>query len=288
MKAQQDEIKVNHDILETERDSLNEEKRQLSQQRQDLVQQVQGMNEKITSSQEIISVVTQRLTLDSSADAVVIQEAIDSLHDQLSEAKEAIKAKASESTARGQDHEALESQHSIELSEKDSKIRELEEVIHSQTRQVHGLSKRVTDLQSELSTMQAQAHTERPGPAPRQISQADSLMTSGAAPSPSASSYTIVPKPLPPPASVIDATLPPSLRRKRHVSLNLLKTRMSGPPPSLLSSSSSHTDARHDAASSGGEVTAHETHATVPYYQSQISDEAVFWCAACQGDLITL
>jgi septal ring factor EnvC (AmiA/AmiB activator) len=175
----------------------------------------------------------------------------------------------------------LKSQHALEVSERDSEARKLADELHEQFTQSHRLAKQVADLESELTALRGGIRV------PREKSNvaAMSPRRPTALQSPRGASYTHTPSPIVPSSASIDSTLPPSVRHKRQVSLAMLKARMSGPPPSL---SREHGDDRSmHALVEEGQADDADLHYPKTF-RSQVSDEAIFWCPECHGDLITL
>lgn len=153
-------------------------------------------------------------------------------------------------SAEGQDDPVAlaQAQHALEISNYASQLRSVESALHAESSRSHGLSKQIADLQAELAE------------AMRTRSETAAIVAP-------AVSYRLAPT-----TNMIDEGLAPSVKQKRRVALALLKARLSAaaglPGTPSLSQENGH---KSDHS-----------------FQNQLSEDAVFWCPCCDGDLISL
>ncbi|KAJ9105812.1 hypothetical protein QFC19_003380 [Naganishia cerealis] len=144
----------------------------------------------------------------------------------------------------------VQAQHALEISNYSSQLRSIESALHAESSRSHSLSKQITDLQAELFETK------------RQLQQRETYPSTA----PSLVSYRLAPT-----TTMIDEKLPPSVRQKRRTALALLKARLTAAAGSAPGTPLNETDHRPDHL-----------------FRSQLSEDAVFWCPCCDGDLISL
>ncbi len=178
----------------------------------------------------------------------------------------------------------------LELSSMAARLRTAETALHEETSRTHTLSRQLTDMQAEVT--QAQRDRE----------EALRFVNQGVGSSRSAGSYGALDRRIaspPPVAAVIsprapvDYDLPPSVRHKRHVSLQALRARMTSRPrdsqrrPSYSRASNSGVSSLKEDDESEREGSATHTLHRVRQ-RRQYGDDVVFSCPCCTGDLISL
>lgn len=260
-------MNVEQDIIITERDALLQEKTEAEETRRALSSQLEASTAEANKSKALMQALMGTLDV-SGEDSEAILPAIASLKEKLLVA-EARSADTSKDDAIA----AMQSQHVIDVSERDSAIRRAQDEAHQQTSKNHEMSKRIEDMEQELASLRTQLSTT--GHTPTNTGNATPRSDGQR----SATFAVPISTQVAPPSASIDASLPPSMRHKRQVSLAMLKARMSGPPISLGGRSP-------DAITEEEEEEHMARHG--PTFASQISDDAVFWCPECEGDLITL
>lgn len=158
--------------------------------------------------------------------------------------------KESAKTAEGQeDPVALaQTQHALEISNYASQLRSVESALHAESSRSHALSKQIADLQAELAEA-------------RRTPRETATLVGPAV------SYRLAPT-----TTMIDEGLAPSVKQKRRAALALLKARLSAAAGAPGTPSGSHENG----------------HGPDHSFQSQLSEDAVFWCPCCEGDLISL
>ena len=270
-------MNVERDILTTERDALVQEKLEIEEARRTLVAKLDTSMAEGSQSRVLLQTLTNALEVPESETQSITSVVLE-LKERLRAAEQIIQDRSAD-TSKDEAMAAMQSQHVMEISERDSAVRRAEDDVHQQTKKVHGMSKQIGDLEQELASLRAQLATagelsSNPGNAtPRSDGQR------------SATFAVPIPAQIAPPSASIDASLPPSMRHKRQVSLAMLKARMSGPPVSL--GGRSRIAPSDTVAEEEEEAEGHWAHLG-PTFESQISDDAVFWCSECHGDLITL
>lgn len=266
-------MNVEKDILMTERDALAQEKTEAQEKHRNLSNDLDASKTEAAGSRTLLQSLTSVLELPES-DMDTIGPSVKELKEKLRIAEQTIAAGSAKDDAIA----AMQSQHAIDLSERDSAIRRAEDEAHQQTSRVHDMSKQIGDLEQELASLRSQLASRDGAVGEMSANAGNATPRSDGQRS---ATFTIpVPLQVAPPSASIDASLPPSMRHKRQVSLAMLKARMSGPPLSLGGRSIASSDVI-------AEEDDHLAHLG-PTFASQISDDAVFWCPECHGDLITL
>jgi hypothetical protein len=273
LDSQYAEANVERDIVSGERDGLLQETQDAQASIRKLTAQLEQQTKEASRSLAQVEAVTVAL---EQPDATDLVRPINELKERLAGLEQSMAAQSAD-TSKDDATEALRAQHAIELSERDSRIRHMQEDAHAENSRLHRMSKQIGDLETELASLRSKP-TSRPASIP-----------SFATPQPSPvkarpSSFAISgPPAVAPPSASIDASLPPSMRHKRQVSLAMLKARMSGPPPSLARQSSKvNTSEPITEVDETAHAALHTT------FRSQLSDDAIFWCPGCSQDLITL
>jgi hypothetical protein len=119
---------------------------------------------------------------------------------------------------------------------------------------LHAESSRSHSLSKQITDLQAELMEAKRQQQQRDLHPSTSL------------SYRLAPT-----TTMIDEKLPPSVRQKRRTALALLKARLSAASSSAPGTPSNEADHRPDHS-----------------FRSQLSEDAVFWCPCCDGDLISL
>ena len=206
---------------------------------------------------------------------------------------------------------ALKQQHALELSAAHSQVRALETSVFNAEAQVHALQRQMTVLEDELAQLRplarpssrASSHHQQPLPSSvqrrtsaRAVDQSDELRR--------ASFNSHRPSGTSPPATLSAFEgLSPEARHKRKVSLSMLKARIDSEVahqtrPASRSSKSHASPLAKPAGlpaviepvseSQPPTPPAHTQHAH-PAKRPVFMDEShIFWCHACQGDLVVL
>jgi hypothetical protein len=265
------EMNVEKDIIAGEREDLIREKTEAQGSARELAATLEEQRKETERSQVQLKAVASSLEIDV-AESADIETSIREMKTKLRTLEQEL-AERSTDTGKEAEIEALRSQHGIELSERDSRIRRMQEEAHNEANRIHRMSKQMSDLENELATLRSQTASRSipvaPGSTP--LVNVNSRPSSLAVPGPS----LVIP-----PTASIDASLPPSMRHKRQISLAMLKARMSGPPPSL---------SRNTSRTNMSGVIAQDDEAVEAHLPDSLSDDAVFWCSACSSQtLITL
>ncbi|KAH9858271.1 hypothetical protein C2E23DRAFT_865184 [Lenzites betulinus] len=195
---------------------------------------------------------------------------------------------------------ALRQQHALELSAAQSQVRARETALFTAEAQVHAFQRQVAALEDELALLRSHP-LQRPssrGPLPHQLPHRTSSRTVDRSDDLRRASFSSHRAPtssslaVPAPASAFEG-LSPETRHKRKVSLSMLKARID----SEVAASSHHPRSVSSPARRPTPLPAvvepPSQPATPPPVLQQkrpvFMDEAhVFWCHACQGDLVVL
>ena len=266
------EMNVEKDIIVGEREDLASEKKEAQESARELAASLEEQRQEVARSQAQLNAVASALEMDG-VESSDLEDSIREMKTKLRTLEQDL-AQRSVDTGKEAEIEALQSQHGIEISERDSRIRRMQEEAHDEANRIHRMSKQMSDLETELAALRSQSASQTVSVAPGLIplvnnvrSRPSSLAVGG-------------PQVIVPPTASIDASLPPSMRHKRQVSLAMLKARMSGPPPSL---------SRNASKINGSEVMTENDEAAEVHLPDSLSDDAVFWCSACSTQtLITL
>lgn len=277
MEDQKGDSQVEYDIVVTERDALMDEKKTVEASRKATQAELDKHKVDLSESQTTIQELAKELGSDSSQKATLLA-AVTQFRSQLATLEAAMATKAND-RSHEEAIDDLQSSHAIEVGQRDSRIRQLEQELHAETSRAHSMAKNITDIQAEFASLRSQADN---------ISLPSPSISRRPLNSPRTSSFTPTGPSIAVPAASIDASLPPSMRHKRHVSLAMLKARMSGPPPSLTRESSTAIMSVVSEDDGEEERAEHQVAHVNGRFASQISDEAVFWCPQCVGGLITL
>jgi hypothetical protein len=276
-------MNVEKDILMIERDALLQEKTEAQETHRSLSTDLEASKAEVASSRALLRTLTSALELPDS-DVETIGRSVIDLKEKLRAAEQAIEARSAD-TSKDDAIAAMQSQHAIDLSERDSAFRRAEDEAYQQTSRVHEMSKQIGDLEQELASLRSQLVSREDTVGEPSASAGNATPRSDG--QRSATFAIPVPVQVAPPSASIDASLPPSMRHKRQVSLAMLKARMNGPPVSLGGRGLTSRVASSDAIAEEDETEGHRVHLGSTF-ESQISDDAVFWCPECHGDLITL
>ncbi len=204
----------------------------------------------------------------------------------------AIANSASKADSEVNDADSRQDHHTLEMSSLSARLRSTETALHDETSRAHSLARQLSDVQTEV----ARVNRER-DEALRKIELGVGSSRGPTHAGGDGTALSSVPTMIAPRAP-IDFNLPPSARHKRQVSLQALRARM-GPvaieerrPSASRRSTSGFSSLKEeeDGSTEQGEegVIAANGHDHVPRQRGQFGDEVVFWCSACQGDLITL
>ena len=265
-------MNVEKDIIAGEREDLTREKKEAQDSARELTASLEEQRQEAARSQAQLNAVASALEMDP-IDSTDFESSIREMKAKLRTLEQDL-AERSADTVKEAEIEALRSQHGIEISERDSRLRRMQEEAHDEANRIHRMSKQMSDLENELTALRSQSASRAVSVAPGTTPLVNNVRSRPA------SLVVGGPQVVVPPTASIDASLPPSMRHKRQVSLAMLKARMSGPPP-LLSRNASKINM------SG--VIAENDEAAEVHLPDSLSDDAVFWCSACSTQtLITL
>lgn len=207
--------------------------------------------------------------------------------DEIEELRDLVKTPASDAP-RSLDDELLSSirqQHAIEISAATSQVRALENTVFDKETMIHKLQKHVAGLEEQAAQLRAAATASagaRRSPLPSR--PASRALLEGDLRRASLSSPRAAPVALPRARVLLEHNMSAATLHKRQVSLSMLRARIESEaqaPSRALSPVQS--DGHSRASSVAGASHAHGHH------RPQFLDEAhVFWCHACQGDLVIL
>lgn len=220
---------------------------------------------------------------------------------------------------------SIRDQHALDMSDAQSRIRELESEVFAAKANEHTLQKRVAALEDELGHMLRQSRVQGVGEASASGSGRRSMSTTDTRPhtpsslSQSRHSYRAIH-----PRVVYEENLSNDIRRKRKISLGMLKARIeseraagilsmtgiglgmsTGSPLSRVSSiveidegavegenngvGNYSSPRRKSQTQSQAASVASGTTKLAPRYHLKGWDEShIFWCHACKGDLVVL
>lgn len=284
-------------------DSLQTQSSQLSSLRSELAERTQAQSE----AQEFLE--RAQAEMESlRAEQAQKDEELDRLREAASVPSSQLQPGAQSQSLDEEMLSALRQQHALELSAAHSQVRALETSVFNSEAQVHALQRQITVLEDELAQLRPLArpssrtstHQQQPPAAPRR--------TSSRAVDPSdelrrASFNSHRPSGLSPPATLSAFEgLSPETRHKRKVSLSMLKARIDSEvahqarPASIQSKSHASPVAKpaglpvvvEPPSESRPSTPPAHTHAH-PAKRPVFMDEShIFWCHACQGDLVVL
>ena len=207
--------------------------------------------------------------------------------DEIEELRDLVISPASDAP-RSLDDELLNSirqQHAIEISAATSQVRALENTVFDKETMIHKLQKHVAGLEEQAAQLRAAASASaaaRRSPLPSR--PASRALLEGDLRRASLSSPRAASAALPRARALLEHNMSPATLHKRQVSLSMLRARIESEaqaPSRALSPVQS--DGHSRASSVAGASHAHGHH------RPQFLDEAhVFWCHACQGDLVIL
>ncbi|KJA28608.1 hypothetical protein HYPSUDRAFT_197438 [Hypholoma sublateritium FD-334 SS-4] len=211
-----------------------------------------------------------------------LQAELGAREDEIEELRDLVNTPASDAP-RSLDDELLSSirqQHAIEISAATSQVRALENTVFDKETAIHKLQKHVAGLEEQAAQLRAAAARRSPMPS-RPASRA---LLEGDLRRASLSSPRAAPAALPRARVLLEQNMNAATLHKRQVSLSMLRARIESEaqaPSRALSPVQSDGHSHSRASSVAGHAHGH--------HRPQFLDEAhVFWCHACQGDLVIL
>lgn len=209
--------------------------------------------------------------------------------DEIEELRDLVNTPVSDAP-RSLDDELLSSirqQHAIEISAATSQVRALENTVFDKETAIHKLQKHVAGLEEQAAQLRAAAASTVARRSPLPSRPASRALLEGDLRRASLSSPRAAPVALPRARVLLEHNMNAATLHKRQVSLSMLRARIESEAQAPSSSSRALSPVQSDGHSRASSVAgASHTHG---HHRPQFLDEAhVFWCHACQGDLVIL